>query len=77
MDFIIFSLNKWSKIVFFLEKHDYYLVFRPFFIPLSVARSVLSLENLNKSRFIWYFPRLFVPLHTVMQIMMHWDISHL
>ena len=39
MDFIIFSLNKWSKIVFFLEKHDYYLVFRPFFIPLSVARS--------------------------------------
>ena len=38
---------------------------------------VLSLENLNKSRFIWYFARLFVPLHPVMQIMMHWDISHL
>ena len=48
MDFIIFSLNKWSKNVFFLEKHDYYLVFRAFlstFAPGNADYDALGYQS--------------------------------
>ena len=54
-----------SKTVFFLSS------FARFALPLA-ALKVLSLDNKNKSAFILYCPRLFVPLHYHFGLIVQW-----
>ena len=62
----------WRKIFLLLSKTVFFVwFFAHLFVPLTSSK-VLSLDNKNKSAFILYCPRLFVPLHYHFGLIVQW-----